>query len=297
VTACVPAERLGALLRGQLDEAARAEVEAHVEACSVCQAALDRLSADPGDVSTSRVLSVAQEDEEFLRRLKEEGPPSAPGQAGSRMVSPRRPDWNLQRFPAIPGFRIVREVGRGGMGVVYEAVEVALNRRVALKVLSPQSAAHGTAVARFRREARAAAQLHHTNIVPVHGFGEDGGHLYYAMQLIDGEGLDRVLARAGRCFGTTDEALTTAAAEGQPASRTRSARVAAPEPTLAAPTTAERAVNDAPAREESAGVVSEAPAAGPDLARLASEATSRKYALALARLGLQVACALEHAHA
>jgi serine/threonine protein kinase len=99
--------------------------------------------------------------------------------------------------PAVTGFEIVREVGRGGMGVVYEAVELALGRRVALKVLPPLTAGP-TGVERFRREARAAGRLHHTNIVPIFGVGSDGGLMYYAMQFIEGEGLDRLIGRLRR---------------------------------------------------------------------------------------------------
>jgi len=75
-------------------------------------------------------------------------------------------------------FEVVCELGRGGMGVVYEARQVSLNRWVALKVLSGGLGLTGKAVQRFRREAEAAARLHHTNIVPVYATGEqDGTHL------------------------------------------------------------------------------------------------------------------------
>jgi serine/threonine protein kinase len=90
-------------------------------------------------------------------------------------------------------FEIVRELGRGGMGVVYEARQVSLNRKVALKVLSGGLGLTGRAVQRFRREAEAAAKLHHTNIVPVYATGEEDGTHFYAMELIDGPSLDKVL--------------------------------------------------------------------------------------------------------
>jgi serine/threonine-protein kinase len=90
-------------------------------------------------------------------------------------------------------YRILREVGRGGMGVVYEAEQEALGRHVALKVFSAPPLADRTHVERFRREAQAAARLHHSNIVPVYGVGEQAGVHYYAMQFIRGQGLDQVL--------------------------------------------------------------------------------------------------------
>jgi WD40 repeat protein/serine/threonine protein kinase len=90
-------------------------------------------------------------------------------------------------------YRILREVGRGGMGVVYEAEQESLGRRVALKILPQPIARDGGALSRFRREARAAARLHHTNIVPVFEVGQDGAICYYAMQFIHGQGLDAVI--------------------------------------------------------------------------------------------------------
>src|SRR5262249_53534790 len=86
-----------------------------------------------------------------------------------------------------------REIGRGGMGVVYEAEQESLGRRVALKVLPQPIARDGAALSRFRREARSAARLHHTNIVPVFEVGQDGAICYYAMQFIHGQGLDAVI--------------------------------------------------------------------------------------------------------
>ncbi len=90
-------------------------------------------------------------------------------------------------------YRILREIGRGGMGVVYEAEQESLGRRVALKVLSTGALLDPKQVRRFEREARAAARLHHTNIVPVFGVGNQDGHHYLVMQFIVGLGLDLVL--------------------------------------------------------------------------------------------------------
>ncbi len=90
-------------------------------------------------------------------------------------------------------YRIIREVGKGGMGIVYEAEQVSLGRHVALKVLPKSMLLDAQAKRRFEREAKAAARLHHTNIVPVFGVGEQDGLPYYVMQFIQGLGLDEVL--------------------------------------------------------------------------------------------------------
>src|SRR5262245_64200372 len=90
-------------------------------------------------------------------------------------------------------FEILCELGRGGMGIVYEARQVSLNRKVALKVLSGGLGLTPKAVQRFHREAEAAAKLHHTNIVPVYATGEQDGTHFFAMELIDGPSLDQVI--------------------------------------------------------------------------------------------------------
>ena len=103
-----------------------------------------------------------------------------------------RPD---DGFPVtrLGDFELLRELGRGGMGIVYEARQISLKRRVALKVLPPAIGLTQQARRRFEREAQAAAKLHHTNIVPVHAIGEHDGHHFYAMDLIEGQSLDHVL--------------------------------------------------------------------------------------------------------
>ena len=94
----------------------------------------------------------------------------------------------------IGDYRIVREIGRGGMGIVYEAHQKSLNRRVALKMLPFAAVLDQRQIARFRNEAQAAAQLHHPNIVPVFAVGQEQGVYYYAMQYIDGQSLEQAIA-------------------------------------------------------------------------------------------------------
>lgn len=104
----------------------------------------------------------------------------------------------LESGQRIAGYRIVRELGRGGMGTVYEAVHVGLDRPVALKVLGTHAAPDSSARRRFLNEAKTAAGLHHTHIVPVFDVGQVGGLCYYAMQRIEGSGLDRVIRHLRR---------------------------------------------------------------------------------------------------
>src|SRR5262249_36671050 len=104
-----------------------------------------------------------------------------------------RPDQpvatEIQPEAPLGDFRIVREIGRGGMGIVYEAVQVSLGRRVALKVLPLAAALDARQLQRFKNEAQAAACLHHPHVVPVYGVGCERGVHYYAMQFIDGRTL------------------------------------------------------------------------------------------------------------
>ena len=102
----------------------------------------------------------------------------------------------IQGVEQLGDFRIVREIGRGGMGVVYEAIQESLGRRVALKVLNAGEVSSPRQLERFRREALAAASLHHTNIVPVFGAGEANDSHFYVMQLIDGRSLEEVMLDA-----------------------------------------------------------------------------------------------------
>ena len=110
-------------------------------------------------------------------------------------------------------YRLLREVGRGGMGIVYEAVQESLGRHVALKILPPSAMLDARQRQRFEREARALARLHHTNIVPVFGVGEHDGLYYYVMQFIQGQSLDQVLTELHR-FAKAPE-KTTGAIAGQ----------------------------------------------------------------------------------
>ena len=102
-------------------------------------------------------------------------------------------DAHSPRAKRLGDYEIIREVGRGGMGVVYEARQLSLNRQVALKVLPFAAMLDERQIARFRTEAQAAAQLHHPNIVPVHAVGQERGVHYFAMQFIAGQSLEQAI--------------------------------------------------------------------------------------------------------
>jgi eukaryotic-like serine/threonine-protein kinase len=101
---------------------------------------------------------------------------------------------DLSSAAPLGDFRLLREVGRGGMGIVYEADQMSLGRRVALKVMPFAAALDARQLQRFKNEAQAAAHLHHTNIVPVYAVGCERGVHYYAMQFIEGQTLATVIA-------------------------------------------------------------------------------------------------------
>jgi serine/threonine protein kinase len=111
-----------------------------------------------------------------------------------RMPNGQRGDESTSGARQIGEYRIVREIGRGGMGIVYEAHQKSLNRKVALKILPFAAVLDQRQIARFRNEAQAAAQLHHPHIVPVFAVGQEQGVNYYAMQYIDGQSLEQAIA-------------------------------------------------------------------------------------------------------
>ena len=145
-------------------------------------------------------------------------PPRPPADADATLLADvrSRPAASLQgaevNFPTIEGYEILGVLGRGGMGVVYRAVQKALKRTVALKVLPTVIGANEAAVSRFRREATSAARLHHTNIIPVYDFGESRHASYYAMELIEGESLVEVTQRQANAYAAAPPSRAVSAA-------------------------------------------------------------------------------------
>ena len=201
----------------------------------------------------------------------------------------------------------------GGMGIVFEAEQETLGRRVALKVLSDGMLASDERLRRFRLEARVAARLHHTNIVPVFGVGEEEGVHYYAMQFIHGFSLSQVLEelrrlKARRGANPPAEAAGTEAAEAAGTEAVEAVEaVAAGDSEESSLGSISRVVAGgvySPPSEESVAGVSlvstDSATDGPPTgggSRVASDTTAREpYSQNVARIGLQVAEALAYAH-
>lgn len=159
-------------------------------------------------------------------------------------------------------YTIIRELGRGGMGVVYEAKQISLDRRVALKVLPFAAVLDRRQISRFENEARAAAQLHHSNIVPVFSVGCERGIHYYAMQYIEGQPLDLAVRDLRQ---VADTEVASGSASGRP-------------------------------REGPAVVGDRRLGSTLKAFSTAPSVNSREYFRTVAELGIQAAEALQHAH-
>jgi eukaryotic-like serine/threonine-protein kinase len=249
---CPSEHQLAAFALGELPEPVLEEIARHVESCAVCDELFLKL-----DLLSDPVIA----------GLRLTGSAAHAGAVLSPPLSGRLGDY-----------RIVHEVGRGGMGIVCEAEQVSLGRRVALKVLLHGSL-DDSRVERFRREARAAGHLHHTNIVPVYETGEEGGLNYFAMQFIQGAGLDAVIRRLRRLESANESQPRPESSRGAAASAYLESSIVA-----LLRTTTGKASYDPGATADSPDVECQFVLHG------------RPYWQGVARVGVQVADALDYAH-
>lgn len=217
---------------------------------------------------------------------------------------------HVDKLEQLGDYRIVREIGRGGMGIVYEAEQQSLGRRVAVKVFAQQALPDSKHLRRFQREARTAASLHHTNIVPVFGVGQQDDLHYYVMQVIDGTSLDRVIAQLRKPH--TDNAAPTVRGGGDSGSWNddtprvvREAEGSSPTAALhdsSGDLAAERAASSSTNVSDTTGTVAQLRDLSTD--NSASQQTdprrnpqgTRNYWQSVARIGIQAADALSYAH-
>jgi serine/threonine protein kinase len=203
--------------------------------------------------------------------------------AAAQMQGPATAGVDEESATAKPlgDFKLIREIGRGGMGVVYEAVQLSLGRRVAVKVLPFAATLDARHLQRFRNEAQAAAQLHHTNIVPVYAVGCERSVHYYAMQFIEGQSLAEVI-RQMRAIGKGIDA-PSASLRSTPQSSS------ATQPVISQDGTRERVLRLRRSMDEAASI----PAENLSLLRTGKRGSFFRTA---AKLALQAAEALDYAH-
>ncbi len=184
MNACPDNERLEQFLEDLLDGPERDELSAHVAGCDSCQETLERLTEEPealrGALSSTRRPAAVSSSASYLSRLRAP-PPSVRGPAKGEL-------------PSVAGYDILAELGRGGMGVVYRALHLRLNRTVALKMILAGAHAGPRERERFRQETKAVAQLTHPNIVQIFEVDEADGHSFCALELVEGGSLVQHMA-------------------------------------------------------------------------------------------------------
>jgi eukaryotic-like serine/threonine-protein kinase len=200
MNSCPTDERLRGLLADALNTAERDILVRHVDGCATCEGILARLAEIPNAETWRRAKNApkhSRAEEGLIRRLKRM-PLSVPSavlmQVGrpagnSSQAVPRATEAVVAEWPIVPGYEIVGELGRGGMGVVYEAQQLGLQRTVALKMIRNGSQAGPKDLARFRAEAAVIARLQHPNIVQIYDVGETAGRPYFVLEFVDGGSL------------------------------------------------------------------------------------------------------------
>jgi len=189
MTGCLSQRDMTALLEGSASPEQITFWRRHLRLCDSCAKAVAQLR-----------MGLERPDAQDQAR-EDDRPHESPGTDG--WLTGLEP--NLQ----LGDFRLERRLGSGGMGVVYQALQISLNRHVALKVLPSSLVGDVSAIERFHREARAAARLRHPNIVTIYAEGLEQGICYFAMEMIEGEPLDRIIE---------DLRVLKASAGGQPGS-------------------------------------------------------------------------------
>lgn len=242
---CPQRETLRAFVLGQLAVTEIDRVAAHLETCATCCGLIELVGDDSdqllqaladgvGRVKPSESVEAESACRDAVERLARESFAETSGSftpsgAARDDTAARRPIARQDIEQRLGDFRLLREVGRGGMGIVYEAEQISLGRRVAVKVLP--KLLDESQKKRFEREAKSAGRLHHTNIVPVFGVGEQGGTHFYVMQFIEGLGLNQVVQELRSQRAATESRNFTPSARDFRVSLRRSRRFRPPSAT------------------------------------------------------------------
>jgi hypothetical protein len=217
---CPDSQGLQRYLLGQVNEPEAEQIEGHLSECRRCLTAVAALPAEDPLVQAMHAQAVRRREApsamvaELIQRLsglrppaaETKAPPTSPSLAPAT-ITPSESAEDVYDFLApaqetgelgrLGGYRVLRVLGTGGMGVVFAAEDLQLRRPVALKAMRPSLANSASALQRFLREARAVAALTHDHIVTIYQVGEDRGVFFLAMQLLQGETLEACLQREG----------------------------------------------------------------------------------------------------
>ncbi len=180
--------------------------EAAAQPAATRSAFLDEACAGDADLraAVEDLLRHASLDDQTLAGPIASAAAHLRGESPTVKLDPALTRGGSPSWPEIPGYRVLEELGRGGMGVVYKARQISLNRIVALKMLLPAHPDGEEVLARFRTEVDALARLQHPNIITIYDIGEDAGRPYFTMEYIDGPNL------AGLLDGRPQEPVGTA---------------------------------------------------------------------------------------
>jgi serine/threonine protein kinase/Tfp pilus assembly protein PilF len=239
---CPDVQDLQRFLLGQFPEPQADPLGQHLQECSHCLAAVAALEAASGDrvVRALRAFGAAEPSdrdmlENLLQRVQEmqrpgcepaepgETPPEAspipdanglddPDRTGPEIAPPPPDDEDAgAAWPAVAGYEVLGKLGRGGMGVVYKARQIALQRLVALKMILSEDDAGPQHLARFRSEAEALARLQHPHIVQIYEIGEHNGRPYFSLEFVAGGSLAQYLDGTPQDARASAELLETLA--------------------------------------------------------------------------------------
>jgi eukaryotic-like serine/threonine-protein kinase len=199
---CPDPQRLRSLVDGALPPEEQATLTHHLDECEACRQRLDELAGET-DPWVAAARELGEEPpvpgtvlREGLAALDDE-PGSQPGAEGDAALDFLAPPENPEHVGRLGPYEVLEVVGRGGMGVVLKALDLALNRLVAIKVLAPQLATNAAARRRFAREAQAAAAVSHDHVVAIHAVEETNGLPHLVMQYVSGITLQERLERDG----------------------------------------------------------------------------------------------------
>jgi serine/threonine-protein kinase len=194
---CPDKDRWADMLDGRLSADEQASLAEHLDGCLRCQQLVESLTGGPGALAGVASSDAELPDSNLQRVMDQLKAETTTGDIGEEQLDFLLPATDPALLGELGRYEVVKVIGRGGMGVVLKALDPALNRVVAVKVLAPQWAGSPAARRRFEREARAAAGVHHENVIAIHDVDEVNGLPFLVMEYVHGTSLEERLKRCG----------------------------------------------------------------------------------------------------